>query len=234
LGLQHVQDSFVGSEGERGISGGQKKRVSIGVEIIHLPQIIFLDEPTTGLDSAISFEVMSAVRKLANQQRTIVCTIHQPSPQTYALFDKLLLLAHGKVIYYGVAKEVVRYFSQSVYEFPYLAGSNPAEYAIAVASGSILPGTGGGDREVDAEDLSKLFQRSAEKQSLEDKVNTEELRYSSITSKTDDGPWTSSLDRELEKTGRMNNFVDQIPVLIERYTLVRKREYFASLLSIGK
>jgi ABC-type multidrug transport system ATPase subunit len=65
------------------------------VEIVHLPDLIFLDEPTTGLDSAISYEVMAAVRNLANQNRTILSTIHQPSMQTFELFDKLLLMAKG-------------------------------------------------------------------------------------------------------------------------------------------
>ena len=61
------------------LSGGQLKRVSIGVEIVNLPNLMFLDEPTTGLDSSTSLEVMSAIRIVANQNRTVICTIHQPS-----------------------------------------------------------------------------------------------------------------------------------------------------------
>src|SRR5690606_9020761 len=98
LGLQEVAETIVGTETIRGVSGGQLKRLSIGVEIINLPDLIFLDEPTTGLDSAIAFEVMAAVRNLANQNRTVICTIHQPSPQTFDLFDKLSLMAEGRII----------------------------------------------------------------------------------------------------------------------------------------
>ncbi|KAJ1403806.1 hypothetical protein B484DRAFT_309781, partial [Ochromonadaceae sp. CCMP2298] len=84
----------------------QLKRLSIAVEIVHLPDLMFLDEPTTGM----CVDVMSAVRNLANQNRTVVCTIHQPSEDTYALFDKLLLLAEGRVIFHGPAKHIVPYF----------------------------------------------------------------------------------------------------------------------------
>jgi ABC-type multidrug transport system ATPase subunit len=75
LGLTDFADVVVGSVEQRGISGGQIKRVSIGVEIVNLPDLIFLDEPTTGLDSAISYEVMAAVRNLANQNRTVRLSI---------------------------------------------------------------------------------------------------------------------------------------------------------------
>jgi ABC-type multidrug transport system ATPase subunit len=100
LGLNSLLDSKVGDVNIRGISGGQLKRLSIAVEIVHLPDLIFLDEPTTGLDSSLAYEVIAAVRNLANQNRTIISTIHQPSAQTFELFDKLLLLAAGFFYYY--------------------------------------------------------------------------------------------------------------------------------------
>jgi len=132
LGLTEHAGTLVGNEDIRGISGGQLKRLSIGVEIINLPDLIFLDEPTTGLDSSISYEVMAAVRNLANQNRTVICTIHQPSPITYFLFDKLLLMAEGRVIYFGPARDVVNYFASSIYKFPYIRGTNPADFVISV------------------------------------------------------------------------------------------------------
>jgi ABC-type multidrug transport system permease subunit len=112
------------------------------VEIVNLPDLIFLDEPTTGLDSAISYEVMAAVRNLANQNRTVICTIHQPSPRTYFLFDKLLLMAYGKVIYFGPARDVVHYFVSSPFGYKYVRGTNPADFVISVA-GSFIPGKDG-------------------------------------------------------------------------------------------
>jgi ABC-type multidrug transport system ATPase subunit/ABC-type multidrug transport system permease subunit len=138
LGLQKVADTILGTHNVRGVSGGQLKRVSIGVEIVNLPNLMFLDEPTTGLDSTISLEVMSAVRNLANQNRTVICTIHQPSEETFALFDVLLLLAEGRVIYFGPALAAVEFFTQSPYQFVCRPGTNPADFAIAVG-GSFLP-----------------------------------------------------------------------------------------------
>jgi ABC-type multidrug transport system ATPase subunit len=78
---------------------------------------------------------MAAVRNLANQNRTVICTIHQPSQQTFDLFDTLLLLAKGRVIYFGLVREAVEYFAGSPYQFQYRANSNTAEYVVAVAGG---------------------------------------------------------------------------------------------------
>ena len=133
LGLSEHADTLVGDARVRGISGGQAKRLSIGVEIINLPDCIYLDEPTSGLDSSISLEVVGAIRMLATQNRTIVATIHQPSTALYAMFDKLLLMAEGQVIYYGAATEAVPFFVSSPYAFHYTRGTNPAEFVIAVA-----------------------------------------------------------------------------------------------------
>jgi ABC-type multidrug transport system ATPase subunit len=99
--LEHIRDRYVGDALHKGISGGQLKRLSIATEIVHLPNLIFLDEPTSGLDSSIALEVMSVVRSLANQNRSCLCTIHQPSPEVFELFDELLLMSQGRIIYAG-------------------------------------------------------------------------------------------------------------------------------------
>jgi hypothetical protein len=88
------------------------------VEIVALPNLIFLDEPTSGLDSTIELEVMSAVRVLANQNRTCVSTIHQPSPEVFALFDKVVLLSEGRLIYFGPAKTAVDFFTAPARQNP--------------------------------------------------------------------------------------------------------------------
>ncbi|GMI10474.1 hypothetical protein TrLO_g8347 [Triparma laevis f. longispina] len=140
LGIDKILDNRVGGELIRGISGGQLKRLSIAVEIISLPELIFLDEPTTGLDSAIAHEVMSAVRNLANFNRTVICTIHQPPPATFRLFDKLLLLANGRTCYYGDVDDAPLYFNKFGYVFDEdKVGSNPAEFVVAVAGGFEKP-----------------------------------------------------------------------------------------------
>ena len=79
LGLTRVQHSLIGDENERGLSGGQKKRVNIGMELVSQPSVIFLDEPTSGLDSTTSNDVMGALRGIADCRGTnILCVIHQP------------------------------------------------------------------------------------------------------------------------------------------------------------
>lgn len=169
LGLDAVGDSIVGDENVRGISGGQLKRLSIAVEIVSLPDLIFLDEPTTGLDSSIAYEVMAAVRNLANQNRTVICTIHQPSPQTYLLFDKLLLLAEGRVIYFGPSRDVVNYFVSSPYQFYYKPGSNPADFVIAVAGSFVFSSSG---QKVSGGELAALYSSSEIAKIFRENVDT--------------------------------------------------------------
>lgn len=142
LGLYEVRNTLIGNELVQGISGSQKKRLSIGVEIIHSPQIIFLDEPTTGLDSAVSLEVIETAKRLARLNRTVISTIHQPSPPTFALFDTLIMMANGRIIYNGTVKEALPFFttriasnpSQKPLLFPYVQGSNPADFIVSIAS----------------------------------------------------------------------------------------------------
>lgn len=161
LGLTEVANTVVGTATLRGISGGQLKRLSIGVEIVNLPNLMFLDEPTTGLDSHISFEVMAAVRNLANQNRTVLCTIHQPSADTFNLFDTVLLMAKGRVIYFGRVNECVAYFAQSPYAFPYKPNSNVADYIIAVGGGFLAAGDG---RKITGDELAEYYQGQVKNQ----------------------------------------------------------------------
>lgn len=96
LGLSHVAQTIIGDEETRGISGGQRKRVNIGMELVAEPSVLFLDEPTSGLDSSTSFEVCANLREIAEQQGiTIAAVIHSPSPATFKQFHDFLLL--GKV-----------------------------------------------------------------------------------------------------------------------------------------
>lgn len=138
MGLAEHGETIVGDENNRGLSGGQLKRLSIGVEIIHKPSLIFLDEPTSGLDSLVSLDVMSAVRNLADQQRTILCTIHQPSAMIGFMFDKLMLLSKGRTVYFGDYSEATHWFVQSPHAFPFDEASNPFDFLVAVA-GSAQP-----------------------------------------------------------------------------------------------
>ncbi|PIA60184.1 hypothetical protein AQUCO_00400813v1 [Aquilegia coerulea] len=102
LGLVHVANSFVGDEETRGISGGERKRVSIGIDVIHDPAILLLDEPTSGLDSTSAFQVIELLSSMAREkQRTIILTIHQPSYRILQYISNFLLLSHGSVVHNG-------------------------------------------------------------------------------------------------------------------------------------
>jgi len=99
LGLERCADTKVGNTFIRGLSGGERKRASIGVELITNPSLLFLDEPTTGLDSTTALNVLELLKKLAQNGRNIVSTIHQPSSEIFSQFDNLLLMVRGNVIY---------------------------------------------------------------------------------------------------------------------------------------
>lgn len=99
LGLTKCADTNVGNNLIRGLSGGERKRTSIGVELITNPSLIFLDEPTTGLDSTTALNVLELLKTLAENGRNVVSTIHQPSSEIFQQFDDLLLMVRGNIIY---------------------------------------------------------------------------------------------------------------------------------------
>ncbi|PXF41838.1 ABC transporter G family member 22 [Gracilariopsis chorda] len=132
LGLGKVKDTMIGSHIVRGISGGERKRVNIGTELVTNPSLLFLDEPTTGLDSFNALNVMTALRQLALNGRTIISTIHQPRSSIFALFDQLCLLSEGRVMYFGPAKDAVTYFSALNFRSP--SQFNPADFFLDLLS----------------------------------------------------------------------------------------------------
>ncbi|KAJ1441683.1 P-loop containing nucleoside triphosphate hydrolase [Sesbania bispinosa] len=102
LGLDHIAESRIGDGSDHGISGGERRRVSIGVDLVHDPAVILIDEPTSGLDSASALNVVSLLRLMAfNQGKTIILTIHQPGFRILELFDGLILLSDGFVMHNG-------------------------------------------------------------------------------------------------------------------------------------
>ncbi|XP_022841612.1 putative white-brown complex homolog protein 30 isoform X1 [Olea europaea var. sylvestris] len=112
LGLQLVRDSLVGTVEKRGISGGQRKRVNVGLEMVMEPSLLILDEPTSGLDSASSNLLLRALRREALEGVNICMVLHQPSYTLYKMFDDLILLAKGGlIVYHGPVKKVEEYFA---------------------------------------------------------------------------------------------------------------------------
>ncbi|NXW54036.1 ABCG2 protein, partial [Eurystomus gularis] len=133
LGLSKVADSKVGTQFTRGVSGGERKRTNIGMELITDPAILFLDEPTTGLDASTANAVLLLLKRMAKQGRTIIFSIHQPRYSIFRLFDNLTLLAAGRVLYHGPAQEAIEYFQSIGYQCePY---NNPADFFLDIING---------------------------------------------------------------------------------------------------
>lgn len=127
LHLNNCADTMIGSAlAKGGISGGEKKRVAIGMELITNPSILFLDEPTTGLDTYTAYSVISTISSLASSGRTVVATIHQPSSDIFHLFDNLIVLDQGHIVYQGPAREMVRFAGEMQLQVP--TYTNPADF----------------------------------------------------------------------------------------------------------
>ncbi|NXI61997.1 ABCG2 protein, partial [Anseranas semipalmata] len=133
LGLSKVADSKVGTQFTRGVSGGERKRTSIGMELITDPAILFLDEPTTGLDASTANAVLMLLKRMAKQGKTIIFSIHQPRYSIFRLFDSLTLLAAGRMLYHGPAQQTIAYFRSIGYECePY---NNPTDFFLDIING---------------------------------------------------------------------------------------------------
>ncbi|DAZ96398.1 TPA: hypothetical protein N0F65_012479 [Lagenidium giganteum] len=111
LGLQDCQDTIVGNAMLRGISGGERKRLTTGEMEFGMKYVTLMDEISTGLDSAAAFDIINAQRSIAKRlRRTVVLSLLQPSPEVFALFDNVMLLNEGEVMYHGPCSKAVEYF----------------------------------------------------------------------------------------------------------------------------
>ncbi|KAF4314702.1 hypothetical protein G195_011647, partial [Phytophthora kernoviae 00238/432] len=136
LNLTHVANSRIGSvangSGKRGVSGGERRRVSIGMELVTSPQILILDEPTSGLDSSSAHSVVQLVKDLAGHGRIVVLSIHQPSARSFLLLDQIMLLGKGKLLYSGAPADSKRYFQDLGFKCP--EHENIADFILDIAS----------------------------------------------------------------------------------------------------
>lgn len=134
LGLTRCRNSLVGGPLLRGVSGGERKRVSIGQEMLVNPSLLLLDEPTSGLDSTTAQRIVATLRGLARGGRTVITTIHQPSSRLYRMFDEVVVLSEGCPIYSGSADQVMEYFG-SIGHVPGFNFVNPADFLLDLANG---------------------------------------------------------------------------------------------------
>jgi ATP-binding cassette subfamily G (WHITE) protein 2 len=133
LGLLHCRNTIIGDELRRGVSGGERKRVCVAVELLRRPNVLMLDEPTSGLDSASALSLCLTLKELAESGScTVICTIHQPQTKIFNLFDELIILNKGHVLYQGPADKVIEHYAEA--GFPCPAYTNPADHILDVVT----------------------------------------------------------------------------------------------------
>ncbi|KAG4441901.1 hypothetical protein IFR05_002585 [Cadophora sp. M221] len=132
LGLKECADTRIGNHQHKGCSGGEKRRTSIGVQLLSNPSVLFLDEPTTGLDATSAFQLVRTLKSLARKGRTIVTTIHQPRSEIWGMFDGLVILTRGSPVFSGKADDCIPWFKKIGMELPPFV--NPAEFLIDIAA----------------------------------------------------------------------------------------------------
>lgn len=128
LGLKECANTRIGNSIHKGCSGGEKRRTSLGVQMLANPSVLFLDEVTTGLDATSAFQLIRTLKTLAQKGRTIIVTIHQPRSEIWGLFDRLLLLTGGSPVYSGSVAKCIPYFEDLGHALPPFV--NPAEHLV--------------------------------------------------------------------------------------------------------
>ncbi|KAK6166710.1 hypothetical protein SNE40_023343 [Patella caerulea] len=169
LGLSSCADTQIGGPRTRGISGGEMKRLSFASEVLTNPPLVFCDEPTSGLDTFMAQNVVQTLKLMASKGRTILCTIHQPSSEVYAMFDQVLLLAKGRTAFLGSAQDSYDFFKGLNYPCP--VNFNPADFYVLTLA--IVPGKEEACRSK-VEAICDAFQQSEHTQRMVqemDKVN---------------------------------------------------------------
>lgn len=157
MGLDKCCDTRVGDVFKRGISGGERKRTSIGIELVSDPNLLFLDEPTTGLDSTTALDVMKNLADLKERGITIISTIHAPSKEILDLFDKLIILVDGKLAYDGSPQDLTGRIEELEFELP--DHLEPIEYFMKV---------------IDKDDLKIQFEKEGKDKGENDSILKEE------------------------------------------------------------
>ncbi|KAM9564849.1 ATP-binding cassette sub-family G member 8 isoform 3-T3 [Guaruba guarouba] len=132
LRLRQCANTRVGNEYLRGVSGGERRRVSIAVQLLWNPGILILDEPTSGLDSFTAHNLVITLSRLARGNRVVLLSLHQPRSDIFQLFDLVLLMTSGLTVYCGTARDMVQYFTELGYPCPRY--SNPADFYVDLTS----------------------------------------------------------------------------------------------------
>ncbi|KMZ56625.1 ABC transporter G family member [Zostera marina] len=198
LGLEKCRESVVGGGRIRGVSGGERKRLSIGQELLVKPSLLFLDEPTSGLDSTTAQKIMCMLCDLTRNGRTVLMTIHQPSTRIFYMFDKMMLLADGNPMYFGKGSDAMTYFHSIGYT-PTM-DINPSDYLLDLANGVSSEYSNGSSSTVVSSDSTALKSclfsayRTTNEPSLMTEIKDHKLSLTDIRvdRTVDDDGWSTS------------------------------------------
>ncbi|XP_074561513.1 ABC transporter G family member 5-like [Curcuma longa] len=226
LGLRAAAKTIIGDEIHRGVSGGERRRVSIGIDIIHDPIVLFLDEPTSGLDSTSAFMVVKVLQRIAHSGSIVIMSVHQPSYRILRLLDRLLLLSRGQTVYSGPPDGLHSFFADFGHSIP--DGENPTEFALDLIRE--LEGTPAGATALVQFNKSRAATQPAaakpEALSLKDAISVSISRGKLVSGATE-GATSSSSSSSVQK--HANPFWIEMGVLTKRSWTNTKRmpELFA-------
>ncbi|XP_044488294.1 ABC transporter G family member 21 [Mangifera indica] len=231
LGLTRCRNNVVGGPLFRGVSGGERKRVSVGQEMLVNPNLLLLDEPTSGLDSTTAQRIVATLRGLARGGRTVITTIHQPSSRLYRMFDKVVVLSEGCPIYSGLASQAMEYFGSIGYVsgFNFL---NPADFLLDLANG-IAPDVKQDDQQEfhgrldnhDDQNSTKEFLISSYRKNLHPALQAEIRQNSQDPSLSTSGVSSSRRCKNQWTT----TWWEQFKVLLRRSLQERRHESYSGL-----
>ena len=185
-------------------------------KLITNPRLIFLDEPTTGLDSYTAQNVFRLLKDLAVSGRTVVLTIHQPSSEIFEIFDQLMLMAAGKVIYMNSADRAVDYFSSIGYSWP--EQTNPADYFMELMSIEALQ-----EPDTDNNEELKRCQALLE-ESYQEKINFLVDKYEDSELK-----WDSTNSNLFSNLNKLKNKLDYYPNFCKQFKLLMQRSFLGMI-----
>lgn len=240
FGLLGQRDTLVGTPLLSGLSGGQKRRLSIASQLLTSPRVLFLDEPTSGLDSAASWEVISFLRRVARRNRLIVVmSIHQPSSKVFNLFDRVMCLARGKLCYAGPTQQIGAFMGRAGVAVPW--GINPAEVVLDVlntdfnsshsrttgsSSSSSSPEPSGEGPTRDDVQLERVI-AEWEGSQLKRDLMAEISAAAANGGRGDDGDCDSDFGMRRGGRGELGRFWGVVGALVQRLWIKGRRDIFA-------
>ncbi|XP_056617492.1 ATP-binding cassette sub-family G member 8 [Triplophysa dalaica] len=217
LRLRQCAHTRVGNEYVRGVSGGERRRVSIAVQLLWNPGILILDEPTSGLDSFTAHNLVITLSRLARGNRLVLLSVHQPRSDIFQLFDLVVLLSSGSAVYCGQAKDMVPYFTALGYPCPRLC--NPSDYYVDLISIDRR------NPEIEAACLEKT--RTLAAQFVEKVTNTEDFMWKSedCGSQQDSPPSIAPISKT-EAVITVSQQENRLPGKLHQFTVLIKRQVF--------